>query len=141
MLDKSQITTQGSSSVPKGTILPWYGNLSSIPSGFLLCNGTNGTPNLLDRFLVGAGANYVLGDIGGETFHQLTITEMPNHNHTQGSESLYNFYGGGYYIGGGHLNGTGSFAIYSHQYTSSTGGNLPHENRPPYFSVYYIMKI
>ena len=47
-------------SVPSGTILPWYGALGSIPTGYALCNGSNGTPDLRDRFLVGAGSSYSL---------------------------------------------------------------------------------
>ena len=60
----------------------WSGSSSNIPSGWLLCNGSNGTPDLRDRFIVGAGSSYGVGNIGGEATHTLTTAEMPNHNHT-----------------------------------------------------------
>lgn len=70
-----------SSSVPQGSIIPWYGSSENIPNGFALCDGKNGTPDLRDRFLVGAGNAYKSGDIGGENRHALTIDELPAHNH------------------------------------------------------------
>ncbi len=60
----------------------WSGSSSNIPSGWLLCNGSNGTPDLRDRFIVGAGSSYGVGNIGGEATHALTTAEMPSHNHT-----------------------------------------------------------
>ena len=63
----------------------WNGLSTSIPDGWKLCDGTNGTPNLSGRFIVGIGSNgessYSLGDDDGEDFHQLTVSEMPSHNH------------------------------------------------------------
>ena len=60
----------------------WSGSSSNIPSGWLLCNGSNGTPDLRDRFIVGTGGSYGVGFTGGEVTHTLTIAEMPRHNHT-----------------------------------------------------------
>jgi len=51
--------------VPSGGIIVWSGAISAIPSGYLLCNGTNGTPNLQDSFIVGAGNSYAAGATGG----------------------------------------------------------------------------
>jgi hypothetical protein len=51
--------------IPAGVILMWSGSIASIPAGWLLCNGANGTPNLQDRFIVGAGSAYVPGAAGG----------------------------------------------------------------------------
>lgn len=53
------------SGISSGMIVPWYGKLSNIPDGFALCDGTNGTPDLRDRFLVGIGNSYSLDDTGG----------------------------------------------------------------------------
>ena len=78
------LSSPGSNTLPVGTILPYVGDLNKIPHGWALCDGTNGTPNLFDRFIVGAGLSYTLHDIGGENYHQLNINEMPAHNHWSG---------------------------------------------------------
>ena len=51
--------------VPSGCILLWSGSTGSVPSGWLLCDGTNGTPDLRDRFIIGAGNNYAVNATGG----------------------------------------------------------------------------
>lgn len=71
----------GDGGVPKGGIIMWSGAVDAVPAGWALCNGQNGTPNLRDRFVVGAGGSYNLDDRGGETGHSLTLGEMPTHNH------------------------------------------------------------
>jgi len=53
--------------VPTGGIIAWSGSIGSIPSGYVLCNGSNGTPDLRDRFLVGSGTSYSVGSNGGFT--------------------------------------------------------------------------
>lgn len=59
----------------------WSGVSTAIPTGWLLCNGQNNTPDLRDRFIVGAGSSYAVGSTGGEATHTLTVDEMPSHNH------------------------------------------------------------
>jgi hypothetical protein len=51
--------------VPAGAIIMWSGSIGSIPSGYVICNGSNGTPDLRDSFIVGAGNNYGVGSTGG----------------------------------------------------------------------------
>ena len=51
--------------VPVGGIIMWSGAVLNIPAGWLLCNGINGTPNLMDRFVIGAGNLYAVGASGG----------------------------------------------------------------------------
>ena len=73
------------------------------------------------------GNKYAVGDMGGEDFHVLTIDEMPAHTH-----------GNTFNASGPHnvgSNGNGQFGN-----TGSTGGNQPHENRPPYYALAFIMK-
>ena len=53
------------SAFPSGGIIMWSGSQASIPSGWVLCNGSNGTPDLRDRFVIGAGNNYSVGATGG----------------------------------------------------------------------------
>ena len=60
-------TTPSVSAVPSGGIIMWSGSIGSIPSGYNLCNGQNGTPNLQDSFVVGAGNTYAVGNTGGFT--------------------------------------------------------------------------
>lgn len=59
----------------------WSGIITSIPLGWLLCNGENGTPDLRDRFIVGAGLSYGVGDTGGSATVTLTTDQMPSHTH------------------------------------------------------------
>ena len=83
---------QFSVSVPSafvsGMIILWSGNTGNIPSGFVLCDGNNGTPNLTDRFVVGAGAAYSPGATGGSSSVTLSTSQLPSHNHSfSGSSS------------------------------------------------------
>ena len=150
--------------VPQGTILPWYGKLDEIPNGFYLCDGANGTPDLRNRFLVGAGDEYKLTDNGGEKEVTLEAPQVGSHYHGVGSYNFGSnngdFFGlaakiefslptGGGWIGwngsnhGGHWSApTG--AVMGQQITSlavATEAQKPHENRPPYYALYYIMKV
>lgn len=68
--------------VPTGGIIMWSGSSSDIPDGWALCNGANGTPNLTDRFILGAGSSYAAGASGGSTSVTLTSDNMPSHTHT-----------------------------------------------------------
>ena len=67
--------------VPSGGILMWSGSVASIPEGWHLCDGTNGTPNLQNQFVVGAGATYAPGATGGATSVTLSVAQLPAHNH------------------------------------------------------------
>ena len=73
---------------PSGGILMWYGNIANIPSGWLLCNGTNGTPDLRDRFVVGAGSSYSIGNTGGSNTVALSSPMIPPHSHPVVSASI-----------------------------------------------------
>ena len=63
--------------VPIGGIIMWSGSIATIPPSWRLCNGANGTPNLQDRFLVGAGSGYAVGATGGSANATLV-----SHSHT-----------------------------------------------------------
>ncbi len=71
-----------SGAVPLGGIIMWNGSVASIPSGWALCNGANGTPDLRDRFIVGAGNSYAPFATGGQASVNLTVAQMPSHAHT-----------------------------------------------------------
>lgn len=144
--------------MPLGAIVMWSGSVADIPDKWALCNGENGTPNLLDKFVVAAGNSYSVGANGGEATHTLTVAEMPSHTHsTTGSESAYGV-GSSYIdfgftyinqcIGGGNVCGgedvrysgynkvglTTSFTI------GNTGSDKAHNNIPPYYALAYIMR-
>ena len=68
--------------IPSGAIILWSGAIGSIPSGWLLCNGTSGTPDLRDRFIVGAGSTYAVAATGGATTATLGTTNLPSHTHS-----------------------------------------------------------
>lgn len=66
-----------SNGVPSGAIMMWAGPVSSIPSGWVLCDGTNSTPDLRDRFVVGAGSTYTVADTGGSADAVLVSHDHP----------------------------------------------------------------
>jgi len=71
--------------VPRGVIWMWNSTAASIPAGFQLCDGTNNTPDLRDRFIVGAGNLYAFGANGGAATTTLSLGNMPSHTHTANS--------------------------------------------------------
>jgi microcystin-dependent protein len=73
------------SNLPTGIISMWSGTITTIPSTWALCDGTNGTPDLRDRFIVGAGSSYSVGDTGGADSVTLTEAQLPSHNHDSGT--------------------------------------------------------
>ena len=149
--------------IPRGLIAMWSGSVDNIPSGWALCDGSNGTPDLRDRFIVGAGGNYDVGDTGGANTVTLNTNQIPSHSHgagtlttnTTGSHShtyqhahhhtQIRAEGGQTWVSGGmegsqtNLNGDHKHTISGS--TSSTGGGQAHENRPPYYALAYIMKL
>lgn len=68
--------------IPTGMISLWYGAIGSVPTGWYLCDGSNGTPDLRDKFVVGAGSTYAVAATGGST-DAIVVT----HNHTATSTS------------------------------------------------------
>ena len=114
----------------------WSGSTSNVPTGWALCNGQNGTPNLRDRFIVGAGNSYSVGSKGGADSVTLTTSQMPSHAHSLNVNSFdvkINFDSGvdrasseGTYISGAHNTiaevGSGS------QYGIRIGSTVSYDN-------------
>lgn len=67
---------------PTGIIAIWSGSVATIPTGWRLCDGTLGTLDLRNKFIVGAGSTYNVGDTGGVDTVTLSVTQMPSHTHT-----------------------------------------------------------
>ncbi|MBL4703362.1 MAG: hypothetical protein JKY54_02515 [Flavobacteriales bacterium] len=131
-----RITDATGDVMPIGAIIMWSGAINNLPAGWKLCNGADGTPDLRNRFIVGAGAGYGVGNTGGEDRHTLTWHEMPSHNHNITSYHANFKHSGGASEGSTKNDGDGAFAAG----TTHAGGNQAHENRPPYYALAYIMK-
>jgi hypothetical protein len=136
------------SSLPSGVIVNWKGTVATIPVGFALCDGTNGTPDLRDRFVAGAGGIYSPNSIGGANTVTLDISQIPSHSHTVIDPGHnHSFFGVNPDGRGG--DGTKAATIATKSTTSAatgisianSGGGGSHENRPPYYALCYIMKL
>ena len=134
-------------SLPSGCILIWSGSTGSIPSGFLLCDGTNGTPDLRNSFVLGAGNSYTVGQTGGSTdaivvahTHTATVTD-PGHIHTLNTSNSATTYGGGPSIFAASVGGQTNSAVTGITVANtSTGTSGTNANMPPYYALAYIMK-
>lgn len=140
-------TPPAATPIPAGGILLWSGSIGSIPAGYVLCNGSNGTPDLRNRFIVGAGSTYAVNATGGSAdavvvshTHAATVTD-PGHVHTQIGTSP----------GIAGLEGAGSAAVANSSNTGSAvtgisvanataGVSGTNANLPPYYALCYIMK-
>lgn len=132
--------------IPTGLITMWYGSLASIPSGWFLCDGGNGTPDLRDRFIVGAGTTYAVNATGGSAnavvvahTHTATSTDA-GHTHTQnlGAASSPGLTTSATPVAGSSTTGTGFANITTT--IASTGVSGTNANLPPYYALAFIMK-
>lgn len=110
--------------MPAGTIVLWFGTIGNIPSGWILCNGAGGSPDLRDKFIVGAGSTYAVDAVGGGATHAHPFAGN-GHTHT--------FAGGAAIAGGANFSNTSDSA-------TSTGTSDPGSTLPPYHALAYIMK-
>lgn len=98
-----------------------------------LCDGTNGTPDLRNRFIYGGdGTNN--GNTGGEARHTLTEAELPP---AELNEWVYGGKAGGPI--GWLTSSDGNHVQFSNLHIK--GGNQPHNNMPPYYTLAFIMKL
>jgi microcystin-dependent protein len=150
-------------SLPQGLVVIWSGSTLDIPQGWFLCNGSNGTPDLRNRFVVGAGSSYALNASGGSKdaivpSHGHSITAFNsggNHSHSLGASwegaSPYQSVIG--YDVFGRVSGawstvatttTGASNNFNHSHSggsvSTIGSSGTDKNLPPYYTLAYIMK-
>lgn len=135
--------------IPVGGIINWSGSINNIPTNWSLCNGTLGTPNLIDRFILGSGNIYPTNTIGGTinhshsgsvVGHSISVSELPSHTHTYRA-----------YVQSGSNSGSGGedAGFFQDVQTQSKGSGLPHTHSlnilnsqtilPPYYALAYIM--
>ena len=141
-----------------GMIMLWSGSIGSIPAGWALCNGSNGTPDLRDRFVVAAGSTYAVGATGGSADaivvthnHTATVTD-PGHLHTgvtrnpQGT--IRYTLTGSTGVGTNITTGLGDTTSQSTNTATTgvtvanaaTGSSGTNANLPPYYALAYIIK-
>jgi len=151
--------------VPIDGIVLWYGSVANVPPGWAVCDGTNGTPDLRDKFILGAGSTYNYGQSGGSANVTLSNSHLPSHTHTvvcqktdhQHSHTHPNVfssnlnYGWGVQYGGtaGHWQ-TGSYP-YSQQnvqldhthpgQVGNAGSGQSFQILPPFYALLYIIKV
>lgn len=165
--DTQALSTALTTRVPAGIIVMWSGSSASIPSGWVLCDGSNGTPDLRNRFVVGATSTYAVGATGGATStsattgtggshdhgaatgsHVLTQSEIPSHTHGGVPQLTVDTD-----RGEGH---SSLFSVDDTGSTSATGGGLGHTHTiasdsghthsvtvatlPPYYALCFIQK-
>jgi len=159
----------GAVSVPVGGVIAWWGDINSVPENFELCDGnppttpgallTGNKPNLLERFVRGAVS--IVGATGGQDIiedtstdpHQLTIPEMPRHNHYYYNASeghcynrllRYDTYG----TTDATNQSSGEPNLTANGMIQDSGGDQPHshgmpghDNRPAYCELFYIIRV
>lgn len=151
------VQTAVGTTIPTGMISLWYGSIGSVPSGWYLCDGSNGTPDLRDRFIVGAGSTYSVNATGGSAdasvvahTHTATSTSTvtdPGHLHTWNAvpSNVAANNSNSYREGGADGTQNTSTATTGITVATSTtvasagvaGTNL---NLPPYYALAYVMK-
>lgn len=104
--------------MPSGGIIMWSGAQADIPSGWVLCDGNNSTPDLRGRFVVGAGGAYSVGATGGNTSVALSESNIPSHTHSA------TFTGSALPAHSHSLNDPG----HTHSYQAFTGGSWGHSS-------------
>ena len=76
------LNKEPSGQIPVGLIAMWSGESNNIPNSWALCDGSNGTPDLRNRFIVVSGCNYSVGNSGCSDTVTLSTDQMPSHNHS-----------------------------------------------------------
>jgi hypothetical protein len=149
------VQTAVGTTIPAGMISLWYGSIGSVPTGWYLCDGSNGTPDLRDRFIVGAGSTYSVSQTGGSTdaivvshTHTASSTSSvtdPGHSHTVPLASVS---GGSVFgrTGGSSLPNentgvsTTGITVATSTTVNSAGVSGVNANLPPYYALAYVMK-
>ena len=136
--------------IPTGVILMWSGSIATIPAGWVLCDGNNSTPDLRNRFIVGAGSTYSVAGTGGSAdaivvSHSHTATSSvsdPGHSHAYTGTNVPGGSGAGDRQGilSGRTTSAATTGISVSTSISTEGSSGTNANLPPYYALAYIMK-
>ena len=159
--------SKASGTIPVCGIIMWSGSIGTIPTGWALCNGSNGTPNLQDKFIVGAGSGYSVAGTGGSAnatlvshshtastntagthAHRLLVAQNSSGNTNRIDTTAAGFTGEGgtdiYVLNNNNEVGQQmieSAGSHSHTVTVSTeGSSATNANLPPYYALAFIMR-
>lgn len=121
---------------PTGLITTWSGTLANIPVGWTLCDGSNGTPDLRERFIVGVTTGENPGTTGGVDTHSHTVN---SHTHTWSDTS-----GGPSETTDAGTSGAAASDSHTHDFAGTTGTTATTTgttaNLPSYYELAFIMK-
>jgi microcystin-dependent protein len=136
--------------IPMGIITIWNGDSSSIPSGWAVCDGASGTPDLRNLFVYGAFSDVEVNSTGGGSHTHtsgLSINSGGGHTHalsgTSGAAATTTCVAttGAYNIAGAHTHTMSGTAATANSHTHSIGSSDSFDNVPEYVKLYYIMKL
>ena len=147
--------------MPRGAVVMWTGTRNDIPNGWRLCDGTNGTPDLRNRFVMGSSNQHPVNQRGGAKNHQhtatvnghrLTTAQIPAHTHANTKVVMHTLANSPWgYVYTYDVNKVPHHrATHSAAPTASAGGNQPHShtattvaasNLPPFYALCFIKKI
>lgn len=135
--------------LPIGSIIVWASE--TIPSGWQLCDGTNGSPNLVDKFILGASSDLELLTTGGSTTHTHTNSTTGTssaHNHGTTTFNLSTASGttivggtGTPVAAGGHRHSSSTTSSDEDSHSHSVGSTVAASHLPPYIKLYFIIRV
>lgn len=130
-----------------GMVTMWAGDIGSIPTGWVLCNGGSGSPDLRDRFIIGAGNTYSIGSTGGSTTKNLAHTHTgPSHTHDFSGTTGFAGSGGNWaaFENGpanrDHTHGFSGTTTNAGTGNTGSGGSATQDIMPPYYGLAFIYK-
>lgn len=147
----------GTGGVPSGGIIMWSGAIANIPEGWALCDGQNSTPDLRDRFIIGAGDDRPSGSVGGSETHAHSVSGtvgattldwnmLTAHWHDDYFAEVNAPNGAGGAVKNSNINATQNWSTqtagnswpHTHSLAASTGNG---SSMPPYYALAFIMRL
>lgn len=110
--------------IGSGIIVMWHGLIANIPAGWLLCDGTYGTPDLRESFVVGAGDGVDPGGTGGATTHTHPFTGSGHSHHISAGTAIL----------------AGDNAADVTDTANAVGTTEAGSSLPPYYDILFLMK-